>query len=123
MSLVLGLQTFVNEVPSQMNQLLTDLSTGRFQVALRGDAFEELSTTGRIHSTRLVLSVLCAGAMVGGAIVALPLAQEFKLARYVLPGLALLAACGTLIGITTTYVFPHGLRKIRLSRLMFWRRR
>jgi hypothetical protein len=123
MSLILGLQTFVNEVPSQMNQLLSDLSTGRFMVSARGEALDELATAGRVHSVRTVLAILGGALLIGAAITAAPFSTEW--APYgvpVLPVLFLLALGAALTGLTVTFLFPKGLRKIRLSRFLFWRR-
>ena len=40
----------------------------------------------------------------------------------IVPTLALVGALVTLWGLVLTFVFPKGPQKIRLSRLMFWRR-
>ena len=121
MSLVLGLQTFVNEVPGQLNQLLHDLSAGRFQVGIQGEPLEDLDTTGRMHSVRTVQAILAGALLVSAAITVAP----FQYAVYgvpVVPVLALLGAFWSLWALTLTFVFPKGLRKIRLSRFLFWRR-
>ncbi len=121
MSLILGLQAFVNEVPGQLNQLLHDLSAGRFQVGVRGEALDELTTAGRVHGVRLVLMVQAAALIVAAAITIAP----FQYTLYdipVAPVIALLAAGATLWALTLTFVFPKGLRKIRISRFMFWKR-
>jgi len=123
MGLVLGLQDFVREVPSQINQLLLDLSTGRFRVALQGEALEALDTTGRIHGVRTILAILGAAFLVSGAITVAPLASAYVLYRVpVLPVLMLCAFFFTMGALTTTFLFPSGLRKIRLSKLFFWKR-
>lgn len=121
MSLVLGLQTFVNEVPGQLNQLLHDLSAGRFQVGIQGEPLADLDTTGRMHSVRTVQAILAGALLVAAAITLAP----FKYTVYqvpVVPVLAILGALWSLSALTLTFVFPKGLRKIRLSRFMFWRR-
>ncbi|MCA8920680.1 MAG: AarF/ABC1/UbiB kinase family protein [Planctomycetes bacterium] len=116
MALLVGLQEFVNEVPGQLNQLLLDLSSGRFQVSLRGEAVEELSTVGRVHSVRLVLAMLAAGLIVAAGLTLAPYKQ------WVVPVLALLALGFVLFALTLTFVFPHGWQRIRLGKFMFWRR-
>ncbi len=121
MGLLLGMQDFVREVPSQMNQLLLDLSAGRFRVGLQGEALEDLNAVGRVHGTRLVLAVLAAAFIIGAAITVAP----FHYAPWgvpVVPLVLLLSFFGTLVSLTTTFIFPKGLKKIRLSKLMFWRR-
>lgn len=122
MSLILGLQSFVNEVPGQLNQLLHDLSSGRFQVGLRGDALEDLTVAGRVHGVRLVLAVLAGSFVLAAAITLAP----FRYTLYnvpVAPVLAVLGAAAALWGLVLTFVFPKGLRKIRVSSFMFWKRR
>ncbi len=121
MSLFLGMQDFVNEVPGQINQLLLDLSAGRFRVGLQGEALDELASVGRLHSTRTVLGALAAALVVGAAITVAPFQYEV-LHVPVAPVLLLLGFFMTLGALTLTWVFPKGPRKIRLTRLMFWRR-
>jgi len=121
MSLFLGLQDFLNEVPSQINQLLSDLSAGRFRVGLQGEALDDLTMVGRVHGTRLVLAMLGAACIVGAAVVASQLDNQVVLA--VAAAVLALAALSALLGITVTFVFPNGLRKIRLSSFLFWRRK
>lgn len=121
MSLFLGLQDFVNEVPSQINQLLLDLSAGRFRVGVQGEAIEELALVGRVHSVRTVLALLAGALILAVAITIAP----FQLAVFgvpIAPIIFLLFLFGALWAITITFVFPKGLRKIKLSKLMFWRR-
>jgi ubiquinone biosynthesis protein len=121
MSLFLGLQDFLNEVPSQINQLLSDLSAGRFRVGLQGEALDDLTMVGRVHGTRLVLAMLGAACIVGAAVVASRLENQVVLA--IAATVLALAALSALLGITVTFVFPNGLRKIRLSSFLFWRRK
>ena len=123
MSLLLGLQTFVNEVPSQINQLLHDLSAGRFQVQVRGEPFEELGGVGKVHGVRLVLVILCSTMLLSTAITLAPFQYAPFFGIPVVPVLTFLAASVCLFWLTVTFVFPKGLRKIRLSKLFFWRRR
>jgi ubiquinone biosynthesis protein len=121
MSLFLGMQDFVNEVPAQINQLLLDLSAGRFRVGLQGEALEELATVGRVHSVRLVLSVLAAALILSTAITIAPFQYDI-LGVPVAPVIMLLGYFGALLSLGVTFLFPKGLRKIRLSSLLFWRR-
>jgi ubiquinone biosynthesis protein len=125
MGLLLGMQDFVREVPSQMNQLLLDLSAGRFRVGLVGEALDDMNAVGRVHGTRLVLAVLAGAFIIGAAITVAP----FRDARWyapwnvpVVPLFLLLCFFGTLGSLTVTFMFPKGLKKIRLSKLMFWKR-
>lgn len=124
MALLLGLQDFVNEVPGQINQLLVDLSTGRFRVGLQGEALEEMTGAGRVHGTRVTLAVLAAGLMLSAAVTLAPF--RYTVTPYevpVVPLLALLLCLGALWALSLTFLFPKGLRKIRLSSFLFWRRR
>ncbi|MEZ6187588.1 MAG: AarF/ABC1/UbiB kinase family protein [Planctomycetota bacterium] len=116
LALLVGLQEFVNEVPGQLNQLLLDLSSGRFQVGLRGEAVDELATVGRVHSVRLVLAMLAAGFIVAAGLTLAP----YQL--WIVPTLALLGLAGVLFALTLTFVFPHGWQRIRLGKYLFWRR-
>ena len=121
MSLLIGVQDFVNEVPGQLNQLLVDLSAGRFRVGLQGEALEDLTQVGRVLGVRVVQAIIAASFIVAAAITSTHPLQIGPVP--VIPILCLLAAGGTLWGLTLTFVFPKGLRKIRLSSLLFWRRR
>ncbi len=121
MGLLLGVQDFVREVPTQMNQLLLDLSAGRFRVGLQGEALDDLGMVGRVHGTRIVLAVLAAAFAIGAAITV----ERYHYEVWgvpVAPVVYLLSFCGTLGALTTTFLFPNGLRKIRLSKFFFWRR-
>lgn len=123
MSLFLGMQDFVNEVPSQINQLLLDLSAGRFRVGLQGEALEELALVGRVHSTRTVLSIVAAALILGAAITLAPFSTRYELLHVPLVPVLFVAACaGAFAALALTFLFPKGPRKIRLSKLMFWRR-
>ena len=124
MSLILGLQTFVNEVPSQINQLLVDLSTGRFQVSVQGESFEELANASRTHSVRTLLAVLSGALILGAAVTIAPFKWVIPHTKIpVAPILLVLGLCGTLSGLFLTFLFPSGFRKIRLSKFLFWRRK
>ena len=124
MSLLLGMQDFVNEVPGQLNQLLLDLGGGRFRVGLQGEALEDLAQVGRVLGVRIVQAVLAAGLIVAAAVTLTPFSQELRIGPVPLvPVFLTLAAGWALMVLTLTFVFPKGLRKIRLTSLMFWRRR
>ncbi|MBX3469520.1 MAG: AarF/ABC1/UbiB kinase family protein [Planctomycetes bacterium] len=121
MSLFLGMQDFVNEVPSQINQLLLDLSSGRFRVGLQGEALEELALVGRLHSARTALSVLAGALVLAAAITIAPFQYEVFHVP-VAPVLLLLASFGAFWALVMTFVFPKGFRKISVAKMMFWRR-
>jgi ubiquinone biosynthesis protein len=124
MTLILGLQAFVNEVPSQMNQLLVDLSTGRFQVSVQGEAVNEVASAARTHGVRLVLSVLSASLILGTAITLAPF--KFVIPRTQIPLVPVLLVLGLFVtgsGLGLSFLFPKGFQKIRLTRFLFWRRR
>ena len=123
--LLLGLQSFTTEVPAQMNQLLADLSAGRFEVGLKGEALEELSTVGRVHSVRTLLGLLTGAWILAAAITLTPFSKELTLTRWSVPLVPVLALVGALVttwGLGLTFLFPKGPQKIRLSKLLFWRR-
>jgi ubiquinone biosynthesis protein len=121
MGLLLGMQDFVREVPSQINQLLLDLSTGRFRVGLQGEALDSLDTTGRIHGVRLIQAILGAAFLLAAAITVAPFKHEIFNVP-VIPVVLLLGFFFCMGALTTTFVFPSGLKKIKLSKLLFWRR-
>lgn len=122
MALMLGLQTFVNEVPSQINQLLNDASAGRFQVGVNGQSLDNISAGLGTLSVRLSLSILAAGLLMAST---LTLAQAFQGSELfgipAVPLVALLAAGACLWLLWLSFVFPKGPQKIRLSRILFWR--
>lgn len=122
MALILGLQTFVNEVPSQINQLLNDASAGRFQVGITGEPIEDLAAVGKTLGVRVSLSIVASSLLLGGV---LSMAQAFDGATIwgipTVPLLALIAASVCLWGVWLTFLFPKGPQKIRLSRIFFWR--
>jgi ubiquinone biosynthesis protein len=122
MSLVLGMQTFVNEVPSQLNQLLIDLSTGRFQVGVKGEPVEDLASVGRAVGMRLGLSFACGCLFLASALTAAPhFADRFVLGLPVVTFVCLVLAVLSVWGIWLSYLFPKGPQKIKLSRIFFWR--
>ncbi len=121
MGLLLGMQDFVREVPSQINQLLLDLSTGRFRVGLQGEALDSLDTTGRILGVRMIQAILGGAFLLAAAITVAP----FKYEVYSVPVVPIVLLFGFFFcmgALTTTFVFPSGLKKIKLSKLFFWRR-
>jgi ubiquinone biosynthesis protein len=120
MSLFLGLQDFLNEVPSQINQLLADLSAGRFRVAVQGESLDDLRQTGAVHGTRMVLALLGSACIIGASIAAAQLRSDV-----VLIAIAVILGLGgfwAVAALTVTFLFPKGPRKIRLGSLLFWRR-
>ncbi|MGE0706868.1 MAG: ABC1 kinase family protein [Planctomycetota bacterium] len=122
MSLVLGAQTFVNEVPGQLEQLLIDLSTGRFQVGVKGEPLDELASVGKVLSVRLSLAIVAAGLLLAAAQVAAPALREVQVLGLPVVAVAALVGAGLCVwGIWLSFLFPKGPQKIRLSRLLFWR--
>ncbi|MBL4849321.1 MAG: AarF/ABC1/UbiB kinase family protein [Planctomycetes bacterium] len=122
MALILGLQTFVNEVPSQINQLLNDATAGRFQVGVTGEPLRDLAAVGKTLGVRLSLSIVGSSLLLAGV---LTMAQAFDGETIwgvpTIPLLALLAGGSCMWGVWLTFLFPKGLQKIRLSRVFFWR--
>jgi ubiquinone biosynthesis protein len=122
MGLLLGVRDFVNEVPGQIDQLLRDLSTGRFQVSIRPESFQALDTAQRVQGLRQVLTTLAAADMLAAAIASLQ-ADPWRIHGLpVIPIVALAAGLLSMIGLVLTFVFPKGLRRIRLGALLGRRR-
>jgi ubiquinone biosynthesis protein len=121
MGLLLGMQEFVREVPSQINQLLLDLSTGRFRASVQGEPLEDLAATGSTHGVRIILAILCGSFIIAAAIAFQPYHYTWHDVPLV-PVVLIVGFFFNLAALTTTFVFPKGLRKIRLSKLFFWRR-
>ena len=122
MALILGLQTFVNEVPGQLEQLLNDVSTGRFQVGVKGQAVDELAQTGRMAGMRVSLAIVTASFILVGAMTSAQALHDRHI--FGLPALPFLALVGALVfggGLWLTFLFPKGPQKIRLSRVLWWR--
>ena len=122
MALVLGLQTFVNEVPGQLEQLLNDVSTGRFQVGVKGEAVDALAQTGRMAGMRVSLAIVTASFILVGAMTSAQALHDRHI--FGLPALPFLALVGALLfggGLWLTFLFPKGPQKIRLSRVLWWR--
>ncbi len=121
-ALMLGLRAFVNEVPTQIDQLLRDLSAGRFQVSVRADSLQGLEAAQRVQGVRIALSILGATAFLCAAITSLhpdPLRlRGVAVVPAVCVGLGLLA----LWWLVVTLLFPSGPRRVRLGALLGRRR-
>ena len=79
---------------------------------------------GRVLGVRIVQAVLAAGLIVAAAVTLAPYSSELRIGPVPLvPVFLSLAAAWALLVLTLTFVFPKGLRKIRLSSLLFGRRR
>jgi ubiquinone biosynthesis protein len=118
MSLLLGVRGFVNDVPGQIDQLLRDLSTGRFRVSIDPESLRGLETAERVQSLRQALTGLAAVAFLSAAVTSL---DPTPLIAWELPIVPVVAvALGALLvwGLILTFVFPHGLRRIRLGALL-----
>ena len=117
-ALLLGLRAFVTEVPSQLDQLLRDLSTGRFQVSVRPDSLAGLEAAARVHGVRQALAVLAAGAFVCAAVLSLH-PDPWRLGQVAVgPAVGALAGLLALGGLVLTLLFPSGPRRLRLGALL-----
>jgi hypothetical protein len=108
----------VTEVPGQIDQLLRDLSTGRFQVSVRPESFQPLDTAQRVQGLRQVLTTLAAADILAAAIASLQSDPIAVRGVPVVPIVALLLSLLCLVGLVLTFVFPNGLRRIRLGALL-----
>jgi ubiquinone biosynthesis protein len=119
--LFFGFSQFVTEVPTQIGQLLSDLSEGRFKIAIKGEELEEFVSSQRTHNLRLVIIIASAALLLTAAITIAPF-------KYIYEGIPVVPAAsmlliGTLLGgLGLTYLLPRGLQKISLRKLLFWRR-
>ncbi len=118
MALLLGVRDFVTEVPGQIDQLLRDLSTGRFQVSVRPESFQPLDTAQRVQGLRQVLTTLAAADILAAAIASLQPDPIAVRGVPVIPIVALLLSLLCLVGLVLTFAFPNGLRRIRLGALL-----
>lgn len=129
MGLALSLQQLLTDAPQQTSRLLDDLEAGRVQLGIRGKSLEDLVTAQRVHSARMVLTGAAAALTLAAAITLAPFQYTLRSVGWgqrdwpVLPVIAAFLLGGVLTLLWLTFVFPRGLRKISLSRLVFWRRR
>lgn len=118
MALVLGLRAFVTEVPVQIDQLLRDLSMGRFQVNLTEGSLTNLEAAARMQGLRVSLSVLAGASLMAAAVLFLKPEQPSLWGLPLLPLGALGGHFLALFGLALTFVFPNGFQRIRLKTLL-----
>lgn len=129
MGLALQLQQLLSDAPLQASRLLDDLEAGRVQVGVRGHALEELISAQRTHSVRVVLVVSSATLLISAAITLAPFQYTLRSLGWaasgmpLIPLICLLLVIGFLWLLFLTFVFPHGLRKLSVKGLLFWKRR
>ncbi|MCO5169640.1 MAG: AarF/UbiB family protein [Planctomycetes bacterium] len=121
-ALLLGLRAFVTEVPTQIDQLLRDLSTGRFQVSVRPDSLASLETAQRVQGVRQVCAVLAATAFVCAAVTSLDPAPITLHGAPVAPIVGVALGLLALWWLALTFLMPHGLRRIHLGAFLGRRR-
>jgi ubiquinone biosynthesis protein len=117
-ALLLGLRAFVTEVPSQLDQLLRDLSTGRFQVSVRPESLEKLETAQRVQGVRQVLAGLGATAFLAAAITSLHPDPMRVAGVPLVPAVAVVLGVVALFWLVVTFVFPDGPKRITLGPLL-----
>lgn len=116
-ALLLGLRSFVADVPTQIDQLLRDLSTGRFQVSVRPDSLQGVESAQNVQGVRLVLGMFVAAAALCAAVLSLH-PEPLRVAGLpVLPLVALALGGLSLWGLVLSFIFPRGLQRIRLGAL------
>lgn len=129
MGLALSLQQLLADAPLQASRLLDDFEAGRVQVGVRGHALDELAAAQRTHSVRVVLVVSAATLVLTAAITLAPFQYTLSSlgwSKYAIPAVPLLAIvlCSFLLWLLfLTFVFPHGLKKLSIKGLLFWKRR
>ncbi|MCW8139634.1 MAG: AarF/ABC1/UbiB kinase family protein [Planctomycetota bacterium] len=121
-ALLLGLRAFVTEVPTQIDQLLRDLSTGRFQVSVRPDSLASLETAQRVQGVRQVCAVLAATSFVCAAVTSLDPAPLTAYGAPVVPVVCVALGLLALWWLSLTFLLPHGLRRLHLGALLGRRR-
>ncbi|MBX3472133.1 MAG: AarF/ABC1/UbiB kinase family protein [Planctomycetes bacterium] len=121
-ALLLGLRAFVTEVPTQIDQLLRDLSTGRFQVSVRPDSLASLETAQRVQGVRQVCAVLAATSFVCAAVTSLDPAPLTAYGAPVAPIVGVALGLLALWWLSLTFLLPHGLRRLHLGALLGRRR-
>lgn len=113
-ALLLGLRAFVTEVPSQIDQLLRDLSAGRFQVNLGGESLREAVIAQQTLGVRQVLAILAGAGLLSASVLTLhpnlPVAWGVPILSLVALAISIFATGGLVL----TFLFPSGLRRIRL---------
>lgn len=129
LGLALSLQQVLTEAPQQTTRLLDDLEGGRMQIGVRGPTFDELLLSQKVHSSRMVFVSLSVGLILAAAITLAPFQYTLQSVGWgqrtwpVVPLIAFFFLGGLLTLLWLTFVFPRGLQKISLQKLMFWRRR
>jgi ubiquinone biosynthesis protein len=121
MRTLLRLQSFANEAPVQLSQVLMDLEAGKFHVNIRSDQVEELTRTVRTSAVVAFLG-LCACGLIVGAFVSL---SQTPGTVGGLPVLGLVGVGGSAMlfgAVFTWYLFGGRVRKVRLSRWLKPRR-
>jgi ubiquinone biosynthesis protein len=129
LGLGLSLQQLLTDAPLQTSRLLDDLEGGRVQIGVRGASLDELLLLQRVHSTRMVLVGLITASILAAAITLAPFQYTLQSVGWgqrnwpVVPLLAFFFLGGLFAHLLLTFVFPRGLQKISLTKMLFWRRR
>jgi len=118
----LGLASFLQDVPAQLDQVLLDLESGKLRVRMDNPGLEELGKNLNALSTRLFFGCVAAGLIVAGALLVAP--WQERLFEWPWVGLAALAAAGGLVWMAAAWHVAAFLpSKIRLREwIAFWRR-
>jgi ubiquinone biosynthesis protein len=119
---LLQLQGMSQDVPIQLSQILSDLSSGNFNVAVGGRQVEKLTSAILVGST-VVAGAILGGAFIIGTFVALASA-EWKILGVPVTAIAGAVSAGTIIFWLSVYaaVRPR-LKKISIARLIARRKR
>jgi ubiquinone biosynthesis protein len=117
MRTLLRVQTFAGDLPVQLSQILLDLETGKFSVAVHAEQLEKLNANLR-NVAVISFAGLCACGFIVGVFISF--AQKQWMFRGIpILGVIGIAAAAALFGATITwYLFGPRFRKLRLSRLL-----
>ncbi|MBX5482393.1 MAG: AarF/ABC1/UbiB kinase family protein [Myxococcaceae bacterium] len=114
---VMRLQSFANDLPVQVSQILMDLESGRSVVNVRSDQMDRLNANLRAFAVVAFMGLVACGLIIGAFISFASHPWEVK--GVPVMGALAIALTGALVGAVTTWMLFGGrLRKIRLARFL-----
>jgi ubiquinone biosynthesis protein len=118
----LRLQSFAQDLPVQLSQIMLDLESGKFSVTVKSDQLDRLNQTLRSLAAVAFMG-LCACGFIVGAFIAFS-TEQWELGGVPALGVLGVAGAAMLFGaMVTWYVFGGRVGKISLARLLKRRRR
>ena len=119
----MGLAGFLQDIPGQLDQVLTDLESGKLTLRVEHDELAQLGRHLNGVATRVAMGCVAGGLVVAGAILLAPWAAAQGQGPW--PGLAALglAAAAVWAGVVWHWASASGGRKVRIRDwIAFWRR-